>query len=156
MFTPWKKSDDKATATAKSLQSCPTLCDPIEGSPAGSPGPWESPGKNTGVGCHFLLQCMKVKPGQLLLVWPSSTGVPRCQLSHIWLFQRVQAGRLSLAPQGILSPSRQDQDTSESPQGSTRGYKPQHASFLQASAWMMSAVAPLVQSSPKSELLWEG
>ena len=23
--------------------------------------PWESPGKNTGVGCHFLLQCMKVK-----------------------------------------------------------------------------------------------
>ena len=23
--------------------------------------PWDSPGKNTGVGCHFLLQCMKVK-----------------------------------------------------------------------------------------------
>ena len=27
------------TATAKSLQSCPTLCDPIDGSPAGSPIP---------------------------------------------------------------------------------------------------------------------
>ena len=26
-------------ATAKSLQSCPTLCDPIDGSPPGSPGP---------------------------------------------------------------------------------------------------------------------
>ena len=25
------------------------------------PHPWVSPGKNTGVGCHFLLQCMKVK-----------------------------------------------------------------------------------------------
>ena len=25
------------------------------------PGPWDSPGKNTGVDCHFLLQCMKVK-----------------------------------------------------------------------------------------------
>ena len=25
------------------------------------PRPWDSPGKNTGVGCHFLLQCMKVK-----------------------------------------------------------------------------------------------
>ena len=25
------------------------------------PRPWNSPGKNTGVGCHFLLQCMKVK-----------------------------------------------------------------------------------------------
>ena len=24
-------------------------------------GPWDPPGKNTGVGCHFLLQCMKVK-----------------------------------------------------------------------------------------------
>ena len=46
---------------AKSLQSCPTLCDPIDGSPPGSPNPWDSPGKNTGVGCHFLLQCMKVK-----------------------------------------------------------------------------------------------
>ena len=27
------------------------------------PHPWDSPGKNTGVGCHFLLQCMKVKSG---------------------------------------------------------------------------------------------
>ena len=40
-------------ASAKLLQSCPTLCDPIDGI--------DSPGKNTGVGCHFLLQCMKVK-----------------------------------------------------------------------------------------------
>ena len=29
--------------------------------PTGLPRPWDSPGKNTGVGCHFLLQCMKVK-----------------------------------------------------------------------------------------------
>ena len=28
-----------ALAAAKSLQSCPTLCDPIDGSPPGSPGP---------------------------------------------------------------------------------------------------------------------
>ena len=34
-------------AAAKSLQSCPTLCNPIDGSPP--------------VGCHFLLQCMKVE-----------------------------------------------------------------------------------------------
>ena len=37
-------------AAAESLQSCPTLCDPIDGSPPGCP-----------CGCHFLLQCMKVK-----------------------------------------------------------------------------------------------
>ena len=39
------------------LLSCfsrPTLCDLIDGSPRGS-RPWDSPGKNTGVGCHFLL-----------------------------------------------------------------------------------------------------
>ena len=47
-------------AAAASLQSCPTLCDPVDGSSPG-PRPWDSPGKNTGVGCHFLLQCMKVK-----------------------------------------------------------------------------------------------
>ena len=29
--------------------------------PARLPCPWDSPGKNTGVGCHFLLQCMKGK-----------------------------------------------------------------------------------------------
>ena len=29
--------------------------------PTRLPCPWDSPGKNTGVGCHFLLQCMKVK-----------------------------------------------------------------------------------------------
>ena len=29
--------------------------------PTRIPRPWDSPGKNTGVGCHFLLQCMKVK-----------------------------------------------------------------------------------------------
>ena len=41
-------------------QSCPTLCDPIDSGPPGF-RPWDSPGKNTGVGCHFLLQCMKMK-----------------------------------------------------------------------------------------------
>ena len=50
-----------AAAAAKSLQSCPTLCDPIDSNPPGSPRSWDSPGKNTGMGCHFLLQCMKVK-----------------------------------------------------------------------------------------------
>ena len=29
--------------------------------PTRLPRPWDSPGKNTGVGCHFLLQCMKVR-----------------------------------------------------------------------------------------------
>ena len=47
-FWLWDKA---AAAAVKSLQSCPTLCNPVDGSP---PGSWDSPGKNTGVGCHFL------------------------------------------------------------------------------------------------------
>ena len=101
---PWKESyDQPAAAAVKSLQSCPTLCDSIDGSPqallslgfsrqehwSGLPFsslmhesekwkwsrsvvsdswrphglqptrllcPWDFPGKNTGVGCHCLLQ----------------------------------------------------------------------------------------------------
>ena len=40
----------------KLLQSCPTLCNPMDCSPPGSSGPWDSPGKNTCVDCHALLQ----------------------------------------------------------------------------------------------------
>ena len=57
---------------AKSLQSCPTLCDPHRRQPTRLPHPWDSPGKNTGAGCHFLLQCMKMR-------------VKVKSLSHVWL-----------------------------------------------------------------------
>ena len=52
-----------SAAAAKSLQSCPALCDPIDWTmqPTRLHRLWDSPGKNTGVGCHFLLQCRKVK-----------------------------------------------------------------------------------------------
>ena len=44
---------------AKSLQSCPTLWDPIDGSPPGSTIPGILQART--LECHFLLQCMKVK-----------------------------------------------------------------------------------------------
>ena len=47
-------------AAAMSLQSCPTLR-PQRRQPTRLPRPWDSLGKNTGVGCYFLLQCKKVK-----------------------------------------------------------------------------------------------
>ena len=53
-------ASDIAAAAAKSLQSCPTV-QPHRRQPTRLPRPWDSPGKNTGVGCYFLLQCMKVK-----------------------------------------------------------------------------------------------
>ena len=50
-----------ANANAKSLHSCPTLCNPHRRQPTRLCCLWDSPGKNTAVGCHFLLQCMKEK-----------------------------------------------------------------------------------------------
>ena len=49
-----------SAAAAKLLQSSSTLR-PHRRQPTRLPRPWDSPGKNTGVGFHFLLQCMKVK-----------------------------------------------------------------------------------------------
>ena len=37
------------------------LCATPRWQPTRLPHPWDSPAKNTGLGCHFLLQCMKVK-----------------------------------------------------------------------------------------------
>ena len=58
--SPAFQADSLPSELAKSLQSRPTLCDPIDGSPPGSPLPGIFQAR-TGVGCHFLLQCMKVK-----------------------------------------------------------------------------------------------
>ena len=53
-------------------QSCPTLWDPMNRSPARLPCPWNSPGKNTGVGCHSLLQGIFPTQG-------SNLGLPHCR-----------------------------------------------------------------------------
>ena len=49
-----------AAAAAKSLLSCHSV-QLHRRQPTRLPRPWDSPGKNTGVGCRLLLQCMKVK-----------------------------------------------------------------------------------------------
>ena len=53
---------------------------PHTGQPTRLPCPWDSPGKNTGVGCHFLLQCMKVKSESEV-----AQSCPPLLLSHIKL-----------------------------------------------------------------------
>ena len=43
--------------------------------------PWDSPGKNTGVGCHFLLQCMKVKrESEVAQLCPTLSNPMDCSL----------------------------------------------------------------------------
>ena len=90
-------------ATAKSLQSCPTLCDPIDGSPPGSPRSWDSPGKNTGVGCHFLLQCMKVKSecevaqSYLTLSNPMDCSLPGSSIHGIFQARVLEWGAIAFS-----------------------------------------------------------
>ena len=67
---------------AKSLQSCPTLCDPMDSIAARLLCPWDFPVKNTGVGCHALLQG---------IFW--AHGLNRSLLHR-------QVGSLPLAPPG--------------------------------------------------------
>ena len=49
--------------------------------PTRLPCPWDSPGKNTGVGCHFLLQCMKVKSeSEVTQLCPTLSDPTDCSL----------------------------------------------------------------------------
>ena len=50
-----------SAAAAKLIQLVSDSVWPHRPQPTRLPCPWDSPGKNTGVDCHFLLQCMKVK-----------------------------------------------------------------------------------------------
>ena len=64
---------------AESLQSCPTLCNPMDCSPpVRLLCPWDSPGKNTGVGGHSLLQGIFLTQG-------SNPGLLHCRqiLDHL-------------------------------------------------------------------------
>ena len=54
-FIDYAKAFDCVAAAVKSLQSCPTLCDPIDSSPPGSSVHGIFQAKSTGVGCHCLL-----------------------------------------------------------------------------------------------------
>ena len=71
------------------------LCDPKDGSPPGSPGPWDFPGKNTEVGCHFLPQCMKVKSNsEVTHSCPTLRphGLQPTRLLHPWDFPGKNTG----------------------------------------------------------------
>ena len=55
--------------------------------------PWDSPGKNTGVGCHFILQCMKVKSeSEVAQSCPTLSDPMDCSLpgsSTHWIFMNL-------------------------------------------------------------------
>ena len=93
---------------AEWLQSCATLCDPMDCSLPGSPVHRDSPGKNTGVGCHALLQrnlhnrgtepisLLSLALGALPQVPP---GKPlQCFLSYYYLFCKPDSPAFPMSP----------------------------------------------------------
>ena len=89
-----------AAAAAKSLQSCLTLCDPIDGSPPGSPVPGILQAR-TRVCCHFLLQCMKVKSESevtqscLTLSNPMDCSLPGSSIHGIFQARGLEWGAIA-------------------------------------------------------------
>ena len=66
----WRQEKVKVKVKVK-VKSCPTLCYPWTVVPK-LLRPWDSSGKNTGVGCHFLLQ-------RIFLTQGSNPGFPHCR-----------------------------------------------------------------------------
>ena len=83
-----------AAAAAKSFQSCPTLCDPIDGSPPGSSvlRTRDFPGKNIGVGCYCLLRLSPTTLCNFTLPIPSLWVVPVHQPQASSIVHRTWTG----------------------------------------------------------------
>ena len=92
-------TQELSAAAAKLLQPCLTLCDPERQQPTRLPRPWDSPGKNTGEGCHFLFQCMKVKSeSEVAQSCPTLPDPMDCSLPGSSIHGIFQAGVLEWVP----------------------------------------------------------
>ena len=96
-----------AAAAAKSLQSCLTV-QPHRQQPTRLPCPWDCPGKNTGVGCHFLLQCRKVKSESgvaqpcLTLSDPMDCSLPGSSVHGISQARVLEWAAIAFSDNGML------------------------------------------------------
>ena len=76
--------------------------------PTRLPRPWDSPGKNTGVGCHFLLQCMKGKSESEVtqscptLSNPMDCSLPDCSFHGIFQARVLELGAIAFSVPSFL------------------------------------------------------
>ena len=81
--------------------------------PTRLPCPWDSPGKNTGVGCHFLLQCMKVKSESevtqlcLTVCNPMACSLPGSPIHGIFQARVLEWGTIAFSGQTDYSSLKQ-------------------------------------------------
>ena len=100
--------------------------------PTRLPSPWDSPGKNTGVGCHFLLQCIKVKSeSEVNLVMSDSSDPMDCSLPGSYVHGIFQArvpewgaiAKVYPLPKNGLRSSRLRLEKAMAPHSSTLAWK---------------------------------
>ena len=78
--------------------------------PTRLPRPWDSPGKNTGVGCHFFLQCRKVKSESgvaqscLTLSNPTDCGRPASSVHGIFQARVLEWGAIAFSKVTTVDP----------------------------------------------------
>ena len=71
--------------------------------PTRLPSPWDSPSKNSGVGCHFFLQCMKVKSESevtqlcLTLSYPMDCSLPGSSVHGIFQARVLEWGAIAFS-----------------------------------------------------------
>ena len=75
--------------------------------------PWDSPGKNTGVGCHFLLQCMKVKSeSEVAQSNPMDCSLPGSSVRGIFQAGVLEWGAIALVKiKGVIVPFPSSQNS---------------------------------------------
>jgi len=109
--------------------------------PTRLPHPWDSPGKNTGVGCHFLLQCMKVKNESevaqscLTLSDPMDCSLPGSSVHGIFQARVLESGAIAFSSMYAKSP--------------------QYCLTLFVTPWTIACQAPLSIGFPRQEY-WSG
>ena len=70
--------------------------------PTRLPCPWDSPGKNTGVGFHLLLQCMKVKSdSEVTLSGPMDCSLPGSSVHGIFQARVLEWGAIAFSEQAL-------------------------------------------------------
>ena len=129
---------------------------PSRRQPTRLPRPWDSPGKNTGVGCHFLLQCIKVKSeSEVAQSCPTPSDPMDCSLPGSSIHGIFQARVLEW---GAIAPPKEGAKHLSHPSNPTPGHTPTLTPYKeQACASLGSKPArgpvcshfPLLQQGPQ-------
>ena len=115
---------------------------------------WDSPGKNTGVGCHFLLQCMKVKSESEVaqscptLRNPMDCSLPGSSVHGIFQARVLEWGAIAFS---LYRPqSRKESDTTERLSPHTHTHTHGRKKCPPLLAWVIEAAA--INCSPRQEI----